>query len=165
MIIFTATILKFNNQGEKTGWTYLSIPAELAQQLFPLNKKSFRVKGKLDDYEIKGIALLPMGEGNFIMPLNTAMRKQIGKTKGALLKVQLSVDKELYQLNKTLLFCLEDEPAALEYLKSLPASHQNYFSKWIEAAKTEPTKTKRITMVINALANKWSYVEMLHSAK
>jgi len=137
MITFTATILKFNNQGEKTGWTYINISPEFAQQLLPENKKSFRVKGKLDECEIKGIALLPMGEGNFIMPLNTAIRKLIGKTKGALLKVQLSFDKEPYQLNETLLSCLEEEPAAREYLKSLLISHQNYFSKWIDAAETQ----------------------------
>ena len=44
MIKFTATILKFDKQGEKTGWTYIIIPSEMAQQLYPGNKKSFRVK-------------------------------------------------------------------------------------------------------------------------
>ena len=61
--------------------------------------------------------------------------------------------------------CLQDEPEALAYLKSLPASHQNYFSKWIEAAKTEMTNTKRISMVVNALINKWSFATMMHAAK
>ncbi|HYJ64643.1 MAG TPA: DUF1905 domain-containing protein [Parafilimonas sp.] len=86
MVKFTTTILKFNEQGEKTGWTYIEIPADIAQQIKPNNKKSFRVKGKLDNYAIKSIALLPMGNGNFIMPLNAAMRKATGKRKGAMLK-------------------------------------------------------------------------------
>ena len=38
MIKFTATILKFNEQGEKTGWTYIEIPADIAQQIKPNNK-------------------------------------------------------------------------------------------------------------------------------
>ena len=68
MIKFISTIQKFEKQGEKTGWTYIEIPEAIATQLLPNNKKSFRVKGKLDDYEINGIALLPMGSGNFISP-------------------------------------------------------------------------------------------------
>lgn len=164
MIKFTATILKFDKQGEKTGWTYIEIPAAFAQDLYPGNKKSFRVKGKLDGYSIKGIALLPMGEGAFIMALNAAIRKAIGKQKGASLQVQLEVDKIAYQLNEALLECLGDEPAALLYFKSLPTSHQNYFSKWIESAKTAATKTKRIALAVNALSNKMGFAAMLRSS-
>lgn len=46
MIDYTTIILQFAEQGEKTGWTYIEIPADLAQQIKPGNKKSFRVKGK-----------------------------------------------------------------------------------------------------------------------
>ncbi|MEJ0102256.1 MAG: DUF1905 domain-containing protein [Bacteroidota bacterium] len=70
MVQYTATILQFAEQGEKTGWTYIEIPADIAQKLKPGNKKSFRVKGKLDNHPIKKVALLPMGGGRFIMPLN-----------------------------------------------------------------------------------------------
>ncbi len=86
MIKFSTTILKFDKQGEKTGWTYIIIPAKIVQQLKPKNKKSFRVKGKLDDFEINKVALMPMGEGDFIMAINAAMRKGIGKRKGATYK-------------------------------------------------------------------------------
>ncbi|MBC7874857.1 MAG: DUF1905 domain-containing protein [Ferruginibacter sp.] len=33
MVKFTATIHKFENQGEKTGWTYFEVPVDLAQQI------------------------------------------------------------------------------------------------------------------------------------
>ena len=48
MVSYSTTILKFDEQGEKTGWTYIVIPSAIAQKLKPGNKKSFRVKGKLD---------------------------------------------------------------------------------------------------------------------
>ena len=70
---------KFGKQGEKTGWTYIEIPADLAQKLKPGNKKEFKVKGKLDKYVITRVSLLPMGSGIFIMALNAEMRKAIGK--------------------------------------------------------------------------------------
>lgn len=165
MVNLTAPILKFGEQGEKTGWTYFIISAEIALQLLPNNKKSFRVKGKLDEYIIKGISLLPMGEGKFIMALNAELRKGIGKKKGHLLHVQLELDTVPYETDRTLMQCLQDEPYALVFFKSLPTAHQNYFSKWIETAKTTPTKTKRIIMTINAMIQKINFPEMLRSAK
>jgi len=137
MVQYTATIRRFEKQGEKTGWTYIEIPADIAQQIKPGNKKSFRVKGQLDNYKIAGIALLPMGGGSFIMALNGVMRKGIGKRQGAMLKVQLAEDKKGYQLNADFVECLRDEPNALAAFEAMPKSFQNYYSKWIESAKTE----------------------------
>lgn len=165
MIRYTTTIHQFAEQGEKTGWTYIEIPADLADKLKPGNKKSFRVKGKLDQYTIKGIALLPMGGGRFIMALNKTMRKGFGKRKGAMLKVQLEEDKQAYKLNAEFMDCLADEPNAQNFFKTLPQSHQNYFSKWIEAAKTESTRTKRIAMAVSALAKGLGYNKMLRSER
>jgi Domain of unknown function (DUF1905)/Bacteriocin-protection, YdeI or OmpD-Associated len=163
MIRFTTKILQFAEMGEKTGWTYIRIPAALAQQLLPGNKKSFRVKGRLDDHSIQKVALIPMGEGDFIMALNAAVRKAIRKQKGAALKVQLELDKAVIQPPKALLDCLADEPAALAYFKGLPKSHQNYFGNWIRAAKTDSTQTRRITCVVMAMVKQLTFAEMLHA--
>ena len=163
MIQFTVTIHRFEKQGEKTGWTYIEIPADLAQQLKPGNKKSFRVKGKLDNYKITGVSLLPMGGGSFIMPINGAMRKGTGKKLGAMLKVQLEEDKKPYVLNAEFLECLQDEPKALTNFNAMPKSFQNYYSKWIESAKTEPTRTKRIATAVSTLAKGMNYSEMIRS--
>jgi hypothetical protein len=165
MIRFTATILQFGQQGEKTGWSYIEIPADLAQQLKPGNKKEFKVKGKLDNHIISRVSLLPMGGGNFILPINAQLRKATGKRKGAILKVQLQEDTSTFVFNKDLMSCLADEPAALAFFNSLPGSHQRYFSKWIDSARTEPTKAKRIAMAINALAKKWGYAQMLRASQ
>jgi hypothetical protein len=165
MVEFTATLLKFDKQGEKTGWTYIEIPAEIAGRLKPGNKKSFRVKGKLDNYKIRQVALLPMGGGGFIMAINAQMRKGIGKRNGAMIRVQFSVDSEPIKLSSEFMECLADEPAGLQFFNQLPQGHQNYFSKWIESAKTEQTRTKRISMAINALARKMGFGEMLREQK
>ena len=165
MVQFTTTIHRFEKQGEKTGWTYVEIPADLAGQLVPGNKKAFRVKGKLDNFSIKGVSLLPMGGGSFIMPLNAAMRKGIGKKAGAMLQLKLQVDTKPYELNKEFMECLADEPKALEFFQSFSRSIQNYYSKWIESAKTEATRTKRIALAVTALSRKMHYGEMLKSLK
>lgn len=163
MIQFTVTIHKFEKQGEKSGWTYIEIPADIAQQLKPGNKKSFRVKGKLDNYKITGVSLLPMGGGSFIMAINAAMRKGTGKKQGAMIKVQLEENKKPYILNAEFLECLQDEPRALKNFNAMPKSFQNYYSKWIESAKTEPTRTKRIAAAVSTLAKGMNYSEMIRS--
>ena len=162
---FTVTIHKFDKQGEKSGWTYFEVPADIAQQLKPGNKKEFKVKGKLDNYAINRVSLLPMGGGKFIMPLNAAMRKAMGKKAGAMLKVQLEADDSEFVFNADFMDCLTDDPSAMHFFQSLPGSHQRYFSKWIDSAKTEPTRTKRIAMAINALAKKWGYAEMIRASQ
>ncbi|MDP9229752.1 MAG: YdeI/OmpD-associated family protein, partial [Bacteroidota bacterium] len=124
-----------------------------------------RVKGRLDDYSIKQVALLPMGNGNFIMALNTTIRKGIRKRKGAKLNVQLEADDAPIKLSAEFMECLADEPKAIFFFSKLPKSHQHYFSKWIESAKTEPTKAKRIAQSVNALSMKKDYGEMLRVLK
>ena len=161
MVKFSTTILKFGQQGEKTGWTFITIAAKIAAQLKPNNKKSFRVKGKLDDYAIEKTALIPMGEGDFIMPLNANIRKAIRKQKGDTLKVQLETDASPILPPSELLECMADEPKALEHYNSLPQSHRNYFTKWIDSAKTDATKAKRIALVIRTMVNKMDFGAML----
>ena len=151
--------------GEKTGWTYIEVPAEYAQKLKPGNKQSFRVRGRLDEFAINSVALMPMGEGDFIMPLNAAIRKGIGKRKGAKLSVKIELDDAPIKLSGDLLDCLADEPKALEFFNTLTPGHQKYFSNWIESAKTEPTKAKRIAMSVNAMARGLHYVLMIREQK
>ncbi len=165
MVIFNAILEKFNQQGEKTGWTYITIPTEIAQQLLPNNKKSFRTKGKIDQHTFAGKSLLPMGKGDFIFTVDSKMRKAIGKKNGALVKIEISFDPSDYQLNETLMECLTDEPQALQFFNSLTRSHQNYFSKWIDDAKTENTKTKRIAQSINAFLKNQGFPEMIRHQK
>src|SRR6201995_6108417 len=94
MVEFTTIMLQFAKQGEKTGWSYIEIPADLAQEMKPGNKKSFRVKGMLDALPVQGMALMPMGEGNFIMALKAEVRKGIRKNAGAMLHVILEEDTD-----------------------------------------------------------------------
>lgn len=165
MVAFNAIIKKFDQQGDKTGWTYIEIPASIAKKLSPENKKGFRVKGSLDDYEYSMIALLPMGGGDFIMALNAAMRKGIKKQKGATVRVKMLVDKNEIKPPEELMDCLADEPQALEYFNSLNKGHQNYFTNWINSAKTDPTKAKRIAATLNALNKKWDFGQMIRATK
>jgi hypothetical protein len=165
MIQYKTIIHKFDEQGEKTGWTYIEVPADLAQELFPGNKKSFRVKGKLDNFPIQNVALMPMGDGSFIMAVNAQMRKGIAKKQGAMLDVRIEKDDSGMQIHPELIACLEEDEEAKQYFESLAPSHRLYFSKWISDAKTEPTKVKRLTQCILALSQNKDYGTMIREQK
>jgi hypothetical protein len=165
MVRFTATIKQFGQQGEKTGWTYIEVPPDIAQHLKAGARTSFRVRGKLDSTAIKQIALLPMGGGTFIMALNADIRKAIKKRKGSRIDVQIEEDDSGFVFNKDFMTCLADDPEARKFFKSLPGSHQRYFSKWIDSAKTTTTREKRIARAVSALARKMGYAEMVREGR
>ncbi|HEX8548518.1 MAG TPA: YdeI/OmpD-associated family protein [Cytophagaceae bacterium] len=165
MIEFKETVKKFGIMGEKTGWTYIDIPLDLAEQLMPNTRKAFRVKGKIDDHSFSGVSLVPIGEGNYILAINATMRKAIKKQQGDKVLVKMELDLAEMTLSTDLLECLENDQEAKEYFFSLTKGHQRYFSNWIESAKTISTKTKRIAQSLNALSYHLSYSEMIRSNK
>lgn len=164
-IRFVATLKRFGSNGEKTGWTFIEVPAALAQQMNPGNKKAFRIKGKLDEYAFSGANLIPMGGGDYILAVNAGMRKMIRKQKGAEVDVQMEKDATELKPPAELIESLQDEPKALERFRTFPKSHQNYFINWINSARTDPTKAKRIAATINALDRGWNFGQMMRAQK
>ena len=165
MVQFKATIKRFDNQGEKTGWTYIDVPVAIAEKINPGVKKEYRVKGKMDAFDFRMKAIMPVGGGNFILPLNAEMRKGIRKQKGATVHVNMEIDTDEIKPPEELIECLEDEPEALKYFNSLTRGHQNYFTNWINSAKTDPTKTKRLAATLDALNKKWGFGQMIRAMK
>ncbi|GAB2518187.1 DUF1905 domain-containing protein [Spirosoma aerophilum] len=167
---FTTTLQKFDEKGEKTGWTYIDIPLDVTESLRPGQKTSFRVKGSLDDYALAQVALLPMGksgdrEGGFIMPINATMRRGIRKEAGATVQVTLAVDDSPMPLSADLLACLDDDPPAKAFFQTLARGHQVYFSNWIEEAKTIETKTRRLTQAVMGLSMGLGFGPMIRHFK
>ena len=166
MVEFDTIMLQFAGQGEKTGWTYIDIPADIAQQLKPNTRTSFRVKGMLDSLPVSGMALMPMGDGNFIMALKAEVRKGLHKNAGAMLHACLEEDTEYkVEVPADLQECFDFEPEGLDFFNSLPKSHREYFIKWINEAKTGETRAKRIVNTVNAMLRKWKFNEMLRAMK
>jgi len=164
---FTTLIQQFADQGEKTGWSYVDVPFDIAQQLKPGNKKSFRVRGMLDGVAVSGMALMPMGNGNFIMALKAEVRKKIRKEAGAMLQLALEEDLDYkVEIPGDLQECFDfEDPSAFEFFNGLPKSHRDYFIKWIEGAKTQETRAKRIINTVNAAVRKWRYNDMMRNIR
>lgn len=164
MVEFKAILQKFGSKGEKTGWTYIEIPAKLAGKIKPGTKKSFRIKGQIDHFPFRG-AVLPMGGGDFIFAIKGEIRKKIKKFKGDTVIVKIEEDKAPVTYNKDLLACLTEDKRANKIFQSLPGSHKNYYSKWVDSAKTDATRARRIAMILAGLPKGWDFGQMLREAR
>jgi hypothetical protein len=160
MVKFTATLDRFGKYKEKSGWTFIPISSARAQKLSS-HKTAFRVKGKIDDVEINQVALVPMGDGDFILPVNGIMRKKIQKAAGDKVRVEVEYDPSDLQADQDFLDCLMEAPGAVRTYDQLPQSHKNYFTKWLQTAKTQATKADRIALAVSALSRGLKFNEML----
>jgi hypothetical protein len=163
-------LLRFADNGEKTGWTYIVIPATVTEVLKSGQRTSFRVKGTLDMHPIQQVALIPMGEqapetGTYLMPINALMRKALRKEAGTTIQVMLEADDSPLVNSEDLMACLADVPDALTFFESLTPGHQRYYSRWIDEAKTVETKSKRITQAIQGFQMGMGYPEMIRHFK
>nr|WP_068889578.1 YdeI/OmpD-associated family protein [Pedobacter panaciterrae] len=166
MVTFKAEIERFAEMGEKTGWTYIFIPLAVANMIKSDYRRSYRVKGRLDQIEIEGVSLVPMGEGSFIIALNAGIRKQLKKDLGGILELSLEEDTTFkIDMPEDLEVCLSDESHLLKNFLKQPKSHQNYYINWLNSAKTEATRTKRIVKIVLAMDKDWDFGTMMRDGK
>lgn len=134
----------------KGAWTYVEIP-----EIPPDKKAHFgwrKVRGFIDDYEIRKYHLMPMGNGRLFLPVKAEIRKKIGKKEGDTVHIVLYPDTEPLELPEEMKLCLEDEPKALKFFNNLSESEQKFYIQWIYSAKKEETKVERLVKTINRLA-------------
>ena len=106
-----------------------------------------------------------MGNGDFFLPINAAMRKGTGKKAGDKIIITMEVDESKPKLSRDLLQCLKEDPEASEFFKTLSPYMQYLYSTWIESAKSTQTKTRRLVAVVNSLAKKQNYMELMETYK
>ena len=136
----------------KGGWTYAAIPEVLQDKHSPFGW--VKVKGNIDDFEIKNYKLMPMGNGRLFLPVKAAIRKKIGKQEGDWIHVVLYADNSPTEIPEEFLDCLKEEPIAHKEFLMLTDGQQKEYIDWIYSAKTDDTKVKRIAETINKLVKR-----------
>jgi uncharacterized protein YdeI (YjbR/CyaY-like superfamily) len=150
---------QIKKQAGKGGWNYIvitTIPADKRNHLGLI-----RVSGFIDTYELKQFNLLPMKDGNMMLPLKTAVRKQIAKKEGDQVHVKLYDDNSPVAIPDEILLCLLDSPKAHQFFLSLTSSNQKYYIDWIEDAKRLETKAERIIKTIGRLEKGLKFYDWL----
>lgn len=158
-------IERFDVQGEKTSWSYIEISAMDAVQIHDTDKKSFRGRGTINGFPFEQVALMPMGEGRYILPLNAALRKAIGKKPGDFVHLILQKDESEWQMNADLKTCLLDSASLYDAFVAMPKAHQRYFSNWIEGTKNPSTRADRIYKTLYAVEHQMDYAQMIRHFK
>lgn len=136
---------------EKNGWHYVVISHIVASE--KNNLGLVRVSGLIDTFEFKQFNLLPMKDGDMMLPLKLAVRKKINKKEGDTVHVVLFADASRVVIPDEILVCLLDAPKAHHYFLTLSESNQKYYIDWIEEAKKMETKVERICKTIERLEN------------
>lgn len=136
--------------GDKYAWTFAEIP-EIA-----MPRTSFRmlkVKGKIDDYTISNVHLMPIGNGHLGLAVKSAIRKKIKKQAGDTVHITLYEDKTPLIIPEEFRLCMEYEDGALEKFEAYSNGQKKAFVDWIYSAKTEQTKIDRIAKTIHMVKN------------
>lgn len=138
-------------KGETKGaWTFVTMPV---MPHLPKKKNStVKVRGFIDDYELKDIHIWAMKKGTFLA-VKTEIRKAIKKEAGDTVKLQLFLDEPASASEDDFMTCLQEEPILLARFKKLPKAKQKEMTDWIFAAKTEDEKVNRMAKAMEKLEN------------
>lgn len=133
----------------KGGWTYVRIPEVLPDKKTPFGW--VKVKGTIDDYEIRNYRLAPFGDGGLFLPVKAAIRKKINKGEGDLVEIILFSDNDPLEIPFEFIECLRDEPAAHKHFYAFSESEQKRYVDWIYASKKEVTRIERMARAIDKI--------------
>lgn len=144
---FTSKTYQLQRFCGKGGWTYAIIPEIKQAANNPFGWVV--VKGWIDDFELKQVKLMPLGNGQLFLPVNASIRNKIHKSAGDIVFIELSFDDSLVEIPKELLACFSEEPKhVLETFLSFTQGQQKSYIDWIYAAKKEETKVLRMAKTI-----------------
>ena len=142
------TLEKFPGKG---GWTYGRLPG-----VKPDPHAHFgwiKVRGSIDDFEIRQYHLMPMGNGELFLPVRAEIRKKIRKTAGDKVKVVLYRDEDDIYIPEELKECLELEPAAKSAFGKLETRQKKELIRSIYSLKDDINRAERIALLMN---NNWT---------
>lgn len=132
----------------KGAWTFVEIPE------IPMAKNPFgmlKVKGKIDDYELSNVHLMPIGNGHLGLAVKSEIRKKIKKQAPDIVHITLYEDNTPLIVPEEVLLCLENEEGLLEKFEKYDLGQKKAFINWICSAKTEQTKANRIAKMIEMI--------------
>lgn len=134
----------------KGGWTYASLPGIVPDRNNPFGW--VKVRGFIDRYELSHYKLMPMGYGSLFLPVRKEIRKSIGKEAGDYAEILLYREHSSYAVPEEIRSCiLLESPGLLQVLDNFTEGEQKAYVDWIQTAKTEETRAKRILDMMQRL--------------
>lgn len=135
---------KFTGKG---GWTFARLPG-----VKPDPHAHFgwiKVRGLIDDFEIRQYHLMPMGNGELFLPVKAAIRKKIKKEAGDTVKVILYRDDDEIYIPEELQACLDLDPDAKKLFSKMQLDQQRDIIQYIYKLKNPENRAERIAKLMN----------------
>jgi hypothetical protein len=132
-------------------WTYLDIPLNIAEVFGA--KGQIKVKGTINGYPFRSTAL-PHGDGTHYLVVGKAIRDTIHATQGEMVQVIMELDREARQVDipPDLEQALAADPQARAAFEKLSYTHQKEYLEWIQSARKDETRQRRIEKTIEKLS-------------
>lgn len=133
-------------------WTYLNIPKDVSETFG--SKGQVKVKGSINGYRFQS-TVLPMGDGTHYLVVGKSIRDQIQAAQGDMVKVMLELDAEDRQVvvPGDLVQAFVNQPQAKDVFEKLSNSHKKEYLNWIQGAKQEETRRRRIEKALELLSH------------
>jgi hypothetical protein len=131
------------------GGAYVTIPFDIEKVY---GKKRVKIRAMIDGEPYRG-TLIRMGTPNHILLILKEIRQKIGKSIGDEVKIDLQEDLEprIIELPADLQDALSYAPQARENFNRLSYTHQKEYVHWINEAKRDETRLKRVQQTIAML--------------
>ena len=91
--------------------------------------------------------------GQYVLGLTNAIRKQAGVVQGDEVEIELERDDAPREVSvpPALAAALEGDPTAREAFDGLAFTHRREYAEWIESAKREETRERRVAKALEML--------------
>ena len=144
---FTAAIINAGGGG-----AFVEVPFDVEKAF---GAKKPKVKVTFDGVAYRGI-LARMGADHHILIILKSIREQIGKTFGDKVKITVELDTEprVIEVPKDLAKELKKHKEAKAFFDKLSYTHKREYVMWINEAKKEETRQRRVAKTIEMLEKK-----------
>ncbi len=148
---FEITLLKPEEAGT---WAYFNAPFSV-EEVFG-TKGQVKVRGTYT-YQGRSVefrsSLMPVGDGKHYIVVNRQQREAIGAAPGDTIHVTMARDTEERRVDvpQELQALLDAQPEAGALWEKLSYSHQKEYVDWINEAKTQTTRQKRLEGTLERL--------------
>lgn len=138
-------------QSSDSGGAYVTIPFDV-EAVF--GKKRVKVKATFDGEPYRG-SIVRMGGPDHFLIVRKDIRTAIGKQPGDEVAVTVEEDTEprVVAVPDDLAAALDAAPGAKAFFDGLSFSHRREYVVWIEGAKREATRERRIAKAIEMLSD------------
>lgn len=135
----------------KGNGTFVYFPYDVKKEFG--TKGQIKVKAKFNGFEYCG-SLAPMGMEFHLLGIRKEIRDTIKKDIGDIIEVIVEQDLEprIVEVPKDFKLALDNNNSAKEIFEKFAYTHRKEYVRWIEEAKKEETRNKRIAKAVEMIS-------------